>query len=111
LLVVVGFLSYSIGSGLFNTSAFAKFCLKPAELSSDVQNTFVSASVASADALQTLMNQVVPNLETTASSQSRRIALLRTPGQGTTTSLQSPVSADLEVGLIPGNPCRWPCEP
>lgn len=100
LVAVGGFLSYSIGSGLFNTRV-NQIMGEASRASADVQNTFASASVANQSGLQTLMNQVVPNLETSASSQSRRVALLRTPGQGTTTSLQSPISADLETSLIP----------
>ena len=100
LVAVGGFLSYSIGSGLFNTRV-SQIMSEASRASADVQNTFASASVANQSGLQTLMNQVVPNLETSATSQSRRVALLRTPGQGTTTSLQSPISADLEISLIP----------
>ncbi len=97
---VGGFLSYSIGSGLFNTRV-DQILVEASRASSDVQNTFASASVANQSGLQTLMNQVVPNLETSSTSQSRRVALVRTPGQVTTTSLQSPISADLEIALIP----------
>lgn len=100
LVAVGGFLSYSIGAGLFNTRV-DQIMVEASRATADVQNTFASASVANQSGLQTLMNQVVPNLETSASSQSRRVALLRTPGQGTTTSLQSPVSADLDLSLIP----------
>ena len=100
LIAVGGFLSFSIGSGLFNTRV-SQIMGEASRASADVQNTFASASVSNQSGLQTLMNQVVPNLETSSSSQSRRVALIRTPGQGTTTSLQSPISADLEVSLIP----------
>ena len=100
LVAVGGFLSYSIGSGLFATRV-NQILSESSRASADVQNTFVSASVVNQSALQTLMNQVVPNLETNASIQSRRVALLRTPGQSTSTSLQSPISADLEAALIP----------
>ena len=100
LVAVGGFLSYSIGAGLFNTRV-NQILGEASRASADVQNTFASASVTNQSGLQTLMNQVVPNLETSASSQSRRAALLRTPGQGTTTSLQSPVSADLDPSIIP----------
>jgi two-component system sensor histidine kinase MtrB len=100
LIAVGGFLSFSIGAGLFNTRV-SQIMGEASRASADVQNTFASASVSNQSGLQTLMNQVVPNLETSSSSQSRRVALIRTPGQGTTTSLQSPISADLEVSLIP----------
>ena len=100
LVAVGGFLSYSIGSGLFNTRV-NQILGESSRASADVQNTFVSASVVNQSSLQTLMNQVVPSLETNASIQSRRVALLRTPGQSITTSLQSPISADLEAALIP----------
>ncbi|MEI6591559.1 MAG: hypothetical protein WCO24_06090, partial [Actinomycetes bacterium] len=100
LVAVGGFLSYSIGAGLFSTRV-SQILNEASRASADVQNTFVSASVSNQTALQTLMNQVVPGLETNASIQGRRVALLRTPGQSTTTSLQSPISADLEASLIP----------
>jgi len=100
LVAIGGFLSYSIGAGLFNTRV-DQIMVEASRATADVQNTFASASVTNQSGLQTLMNQVVPNLETSASSQSRRVALMRTPGQGTTTSLQSPVSADLDLNLIP----------
>ena len=100
LIAVGGFLSYSIGTGLFNTRV-SQIMSEASRASADVQNTFASASVSNQTALQTLMNQVVPNLETSATSQSRRVALIRTPGQATTTSLQSPISADLDISLIP----------
>jgi two-component system, OmpR family, sensor histidine kinase MtrB len=100
LVTVGGFLSYSIGAGLFNTRV-NQIMGEASRAAADVQNTFASSSVANQSGLQTLMNQVVPNLETSATSQSRRVALIRTPGQGTTTALQSPVSADLDLALIP----------
>ena len=100
LVAVGGFLSYSIGAGLFNTRV-NQILSEASRASADVQNTFVSASVSNQSALQTLMNQVVPGLETNSSIQGRRVALLRTPGQSTATSLQSPISADLEASLIP----------
>jgi two-component system sensor histidine kinase MtrB len=46
------------------------------------------------------MNQVVPNFESVGELQSRKVALLRSPGQNNTQVLQSPISVDLDTALI-----------
>ena len=49
------------------------------------------------------MNSVIPKLEATGVADSRRVALLRTPGQSSLQILQSPISAGLETSLIGQN--------
>jgi len=99
LIALGGFLSFSIGNGLFD--ARLNQVLAESEVAVlDVQNTFAASSVNDEVALQTLMNSVVPKLEATGVADTRRVALLRTPGQSGTQLLQSPISADLDTNLI-----------
>lgn len=100
LVSVGGFLSYSIGSGLFDTRL--QQVLKDGERAVvDVQNTFTAASELDPVSLQSMMNTVVPNLENTSASDSRLVALLRSPNQDLNQNLQSPVSLGLDLNLIP----------
>lgn len=100
LISVGGFLSYSIGSGLFDTRL--EQVLKDGERAVvDVQNTFTATSALDPVSLQSMMNTVVPNLENTSASDSRLVALLRSPGQDVNQNLQSPVSLGLDLNLIP----------
>jgi two-component system sensor histidine kinase MtrB len=102
LIALGGFLSFSIGNGLFE--ARLSQVLAESEVAViDVQNTFAASSVNDEVALQTLMNSVVPKLEATGVADSRRVALLRTPGQSGTQLLQSPISADLDTNVIGQN--------
>jgi two-component system, OmpR family, sensor histidine kinase MtrB len=100
LLVALGwFLSFSIGNGLFEERL--QQALAESEVAVlDVQNTFAAASVSDEVALQTLMNSVVPKLEATGVSDTRRVALLRTPGQTGVQLLQSPISSGLDTAVI-----------
>lgn len=95
-----GFLSYSIGNGLFNTRL--NQVLNESQRSVvQVQNTFSAANVTDEVALQTLMNSVVPSLESNTSNQDRKVALLRTPGQADPSLvLQSPISSALDTSVI-----------
>ena len=100
LLVVLGwFLSFSIGNGLFEERLQQALAESEAAVL-DVQNTFAAASVSDEVALQTLMNSVVPKLEATGVSDTRRVALLRTPGQTGVQLLQSPISSCLDTAVI-----------
>ncbi len=100
LVLLGGFLSFSIGNGLFQTR-LGQVLAESESASVDVQNTFSAATVADEVALQTLMNAVVPKLESTNQAQSRQVALLRTVGQTAGSfSLQSPISAELDINLI-----------
>ena len=100
LLVVGGFLSYSIGNGLYQTRV--NQILQESERGViEVQNTFSASTVTDEISLQTLLNSVVPSLESSGTSDSRKIALLRTPAQIGTQILQSPISADLDTAVIP----------
>ena len=102
LIALGGFLSYSIGNGLFE--ARLNQVLAESEVAVlDVQNTFAASSVTDEIALQTLMNSVVPKLEATGVADSRRLALLRTPGQTGVQILQSPISSGLDTQLISQN--------
>jgi two-component system sensor histidine kinase MtrB len=99
LVVLGGFLSFSIGNGLFQERL--QQVLAESEVAAlDVQNTFAAATVSDEIALQTLMNSVVPNLEATEVANTRRVALLRTPGQLGVQLLQSPISSGLDTALI-----------
>ena len=100
LLVALGwFLSFSIGNGLFDERL--QQVLAESEVAVlDVQNTFAAATVSDEIALQTLMNSVVPKLEATEVADTRRVALLRTPGQSGVQLLQSPISSGLDTALI-----------
>jgi len=99
LVALGGFLSYSIGNGLFEERL--QQVLAESEVAVlDVQNTFAAASVSDEIALQTLMNSIVPKLEATGVADTRRVALLRTPGQDGAQLLQSPISSGLDTSLI-----------
>jgi len=103
LVALGGFLSYSIGAGLFQTRE-SQILSESQRAVAQVQNTFSAANVTDEVALQTLMNSVVPNLEADNGTQSRKVALLRTPGQNDTSLvLQSPVSSDLNYSTITSN--------
>jgi two-component system sensor histidine kinase MtrB len=100
LLVVLGWsLSFSIGNGLFEERLQQVLAESEAAVL-DVQNTFAAATVSDEIALQTLMNSVVPKLEATEVADTRRVALLRTPGQSGVQLLQSPISSGLDTALI-----------
>ena len=102
LIALGGFLSFSIGNGLFEARLTQVLAESEAAVI-DVQNTFAASSVNDEIALQTLMNSVVPKLEATGVADTRRVALLRTPGQSSIQLLQSPISADLDTQLISQN--------
>lgn len=99
LVALGGFLSYSIGNGLFE-ARLAQVLAESEAAVLDVQNTFAASSVNDEVALQTLMNSVVPKLEATGIADTRRVALLRTPGQSGIQLLQSPISTGLDTQLI-----------
>lgn len=100
LVVVGGFLSFTIGNGLFQTR-IDQILQESKRASVEVQNTFNSSGATDVLSLQTLVNAVVPNLEQTSANGSRRVALLRTPNQSTDQFLQSPVSTTLSDVDIP----------
>lgn len=100
LLVALGwFLSFSVGNGLFE-ERLQQVLVESEAAVLDVQNTFAAATVSDEIALQTLMNSVVPKLEATEVADTRRVALLRTPGQSGVQLLQSPISSGLDTALI-----------
>ena len=99
LVLLGGFLSYSIGTGLFNTR-LNQVLGESERAFIEVQNTFSAATANDEIALQTLVNSVVPNLENTGTAESRKVALLRSPGQSSALILQSPISADLSTSLF-----------
>ena len=94
-----GFLSYSIGNGLFAARLDQVLAESEAAVV-DIQNTFAASSVNDEVALQTLINSVVPKLEATGVADTRRVALIRTPGQSGVQILQSPISTGLDTGVI-----------
>lgn len=99
LVLLGGFLSYSIGTGLFNTRLNQVLSESERALV-EVQSTFSAATDTDEIALQRLVNSVVPNIEITGSNDSRKVALLRSPGQVTGVVLQSPISADLDTTIF-----------
>ena len=100
LTAVGGFLSYSIGDGLFQTRQ-QQILAESKRAVVEVQNTFNASSSTDTATLQGLMNTVVPNLESKTTNASRAVALLRSPGQNSGTYLQSPVSLGLDTNLVP----------
>jgi two-component system sensor histidine kinase MtrB len=100
LVAVGGFLSISIGNGLFQTRV-QQILQESRRAAVDVQNTFNSSGATDVVSLQVLVNSVVPNLEQNSASGSRRVALLRTPNQATDQFLQSPISTTLADSDIP----------
>lgn len=100
LIAVGGFLSYSIGSGLY-TTRLDQILKDSSRAVSEVQNTFSASNASDEVGLQSLMNSIVPALESSTTSEPRRVALLRSPGQNTTQILQSPISLDLDTSIIP----------
>lgn len=102
LVAVGGFLSFSIGNGLFQTRV-EQILQESKRDSVEVQNTFSSSGATDAVSLQVLVNAVVPNLEQNAASGSRRVALLRTLNQATDQFLQSPISTTLSDADIPAS--------
>ena len=102
LIAVGGFLSYSIGNGLFQTR-IEQILQESKRASAEVQNTFSASGTTDVVGLQTLVNAVVPNLEQTSANGSRRVALLRTPNQATDQFLQSPISTSLNDYDIPAS--------
>ncbi len=99
LVLLGGFLSYSIGTGLFNTRLNQVLSESERALV-EVQSTFSAATDTDEIALQRLVNSVVPNIEITGANDSRKVALLRSPGQVTGVVLQSPISADLDTTIF-----------
>lgn len=96
-----GFLSYSIGNGLFQTR-LTQVLNESQRAVIQVQNTFSASNVSDETGLQTLMNSVVPTLESNSGSQDRKVALLRTNSQVPgSLSLQSPMSSNLNLAVIP----------
>jgi two-component system sensor histidine kinase MtrB len=100
LVAVGGFLSYSIGNGLFHTRV-EQLLQESKRAKLDVQNTFNSSGATDVVSLQVLVNAVVPNLEQNLASGSRRVALLRSPNPTTDQFLQSPISSTLVDSDIP----------
>jgi two-component system sensor histidine kinase MtrB len=100
LLIVGGFLSYSIGNGLYQTRV-TQILAESERGVVEIQNTFSASTVTDEIALQSLLNSVVPALESSGTSDSRKVALLRTPAQIGAQILQSPISADLDTAVIP----------
>ena len=102
LVAVGGFLSFSIGAGLFQTRV-DQILQESKQATSEVQKTFSASGNTDVVGLQTLVNEVIPNLEQKTANGSRKVALLRTPNQATDQFLQSPISGDLSVYDIPGS--------
>jgi two-component system sensor histidine kinase MtrB len=100
LVALGGFLSYSIGNGLYQTR-LQQVLAASKQATVDTQNTFSAASVTDDVSLQTLLNSIVPKLESNSTSQTRQVALLRAAGQSSALSLQSPISADFDPNIIP----------
>jgi two-component system sensor histidine kinase MtrB len=100
LAAVGGFLSYSIGDGLFQTRQ-QQIIAESKRAVVEVQNTFNASSSTDSATLQGLMNTVIPNLESKTTNASRAVALLRSPGQASGQFLQSPVSLGLDTSLVP----------
>jgi len=102
LVVLGGFLSFGIGSGLYQTRV--QQVLHESERAViEVQNTFSASSASDEVALQSLINSVVPKLENDSTDQTRLVAMLRSPNQANTQLLQSPISSNLDINVISKN--------
>jgi two-component system sensor histidine kinase MtrB len=99
LLVLGGFLSFTIDNGLYS-ARLEQVLAESRRAAIDVQNTFSASTVSDEVALQSLVNQVVPNYESIGSTQSRLVALLRSPNHDAAQVLQSPISVDLDTSVI-----------
>lgn len=102
LVVLGGFLSFGIGNGLYQTRV-DQVLHESERAVIDVQNTFSATSANDEVALQALINSVVPKLENDSADQTRLVAMLRTPGQNSAQLLQSPISTNLDLGVITDN--------
>jgi len=92
-----GFMSYTLADGLYE-SRLETALEDTSSAVNTVNRTLSGAAVSDETTLQTLLNSLVPTLE---EAGSRKVALLRSPGQPQLQLLQSPVSADLDFQLIP----------
>ena len=100
LIAVGGFLSYSIGAGLFETR-LQQVLKDSTRAVAEVQSTFSAVTSTDEATLQSLLNSVIPSLESSTTSETRDVALLRSPGQTSPQILQSPISLNLDATLIP----------
>lgn len=99
-IILGGFLSYSIGNGLFQTRT-QQILAESTRLMSETQKTLAASSVTDDVGLQSLLNSIVPKLELNSTSQTRLVALVSTPNTTTTNIiLQTPISADFDTSLI-----------
>ena len=95
-----GFLSFALSEGLYR--ARVQQVLEDTERAvASVQDTVAAAALTDETALQSLLNSIVPTLEIRGTSESRQVALLRSPNQPQLQLLQSPISADLDLNSIP----------
>lgn len=92
-----GVMSYTLADGLYE-SRLETALEDTSTAVNTVNRTLAGAAVSDETTLQTLLNSLVPTLE---EAGSRKVALLRSPGQPQLQLLQSPVSADLDFELIP----------
>lgn len=100
LVVLGGFLSYSIGNGLYQTRT-QQILAESTRLVSETQNTLSASSVSDEVSLQSLVNAIVPKLELNSTAQTRLVALIKVPDSTTSSVLlQSPISADFDTALI-----------
>lgn len=100
LILLGGFLSYSIGNGLYQNRT-QQILAESSRLMSETQSTLSASSVADEVELQTLVNAIVPKLELNSTAQTRLVALIRSPNATDTgVLLQSPISADFDTALI-----------
>jgi len=92
-----GVMSYTLADGLYE-SRLETALEDTSSAVNTVNRTLAGAAVSDETTLQTLLNSLVPTLE---EAGSRKVALLRSPGQPQLQLLQSPVSADLDFQVIP----------
>ncbi|MFM6980320.1 MAG: MtrAB system histidine kinase MtrB [Micrococcales bacterium] len=98
--ILGGFLSYSIGNGLFQTRT-QQILAESTRLISETQQTLSASSITDEVGLQSLVNAIVPKLELNSATQTRLVALIKAPNAAVTSVLlQSPISADFDTTLI-----------
>lgn len=99
-IILGGFLSYSIGNGLYQTRT-QQILSESTRLISETQQTLSATSVTDEIGLQTLVNAIVPKLELASTTQRRLVALIKAPATSDSSIvLQSPISADFDTALI-----------
>ena len=99
LIILGGFLSVSIGNGLFNTRT-DNAIIESNRAKFTVSRLFQGVSGNSSYQLNQVLDSVVPELESIGVSQTRQVAFLHSTNQANKLELHSPRSATIDLKLI-----------